>query len=112
MIEILVHRLVKQLYGSTNKCNADWQIAKRYWRHEQAHLAYECKQLREHATQSRTVCQDNQSETTGDSDLRYHISDSKNKPVDILTMIQKNRGDTTYDACFNFFNFLNQALTY
>ena len=74
-------------------------------------MAHERKQLRERATKSRTVGQDNWSETTGDSDLRYHISDSKNQPVDIFTMIRKNRGDPAYDARFELFNFFNQALT-
>jgi len=27
-------------------------------------------------------------------------------------MIRKNRGDPAYDACFELFNFFNQALTY
>jgi hypothetical protein len=56
------------------------------------------------------VGQDDWPETTGDSDLRYHISDSKNQPVDIFTMIRKNRGDPAYDACFELFNFSTKHL--
>ena len=55
-----------------NSCfpdDADWKIAKHYRRHEWACLAHECKQLRERAMKSRTVGQDNWSETTGDSNL-------------------------------------------
>ena len=74
-------------------------------------MAHEHKQLHENATKSRMVAQDDSSETTGDSDLRYYISDSKNQPVDIFTMIRKNRGDPAYDACFKFFKLFNQALT-
>ena len=61
-----MHRLVKRLHGSTNKRNADWRVAKRYRRHERARLAHEHKQLRERATKSRTVGQDDWSETTVD----------------------------------------------
>jgi len=82
-----------------NKRNAEWQIAKRYRRHEQAHLALERKHLRERATKSRPFDQDRHSETTRDSKLRYHISASKNQPIDIFTTIRKNRGDPAYDVC-------------
>ncbi|KAF8156767.1 hypothetical protein B0H34DRAFT_789464 [Crassisporium funariophilum] len=86
----LAHNLVKRLYGSTNKRDTDCQIAKRYRRHEQARLALERKQLRDRALKTRT-------EDTGDSDLRYHISASKNRPIDIFTAIRTNKGDPAYD---------------
>jgi hypothetical protein len=93
----LAHKLVKRLYGSTNKRNANGQIAKHYRRHERARLALERKQLRDHAMKSRMA---NPSDTTGDSDLRYHISASKNQPIDIFTAIRMNKGDPAYDVRF------------
>ena len=41
----LAHRLVKRLYGLTNKRNAPKQIAKRYHRMEMAHQAMERHQM-------------------------------------------------------------------
>jgi hypothetical protein len=88
----LAHKLAKRLYGSTNKRDADLQIAKRYRRHERARLALERKQLHDRALKSRT-------DDTGDSDLRYHISTSKNRLIDIFTAIRTNKGDPAYDIC-------------
>jgi hypothetical protein len=36
----------------------------------------------------------------GDSDLRYHISASKNNPQDIFSTIRNNRGDPAFHVCF------------
>ena len=93
----LAHKVVKRLYGSTNKRHAEGQIAKRYRRLERARLALEWKQL--HArTQQKSM--DNEDEMDeGDSDLRYHISPSKNRPADIFDTIRNNRGDPAYNVC-------------
>ena len=36
----------------------------------------------------------------GDSDLRYHISGSKNNPWDIFGTIRNNRDDPAFHVCF------------
>ena len=32
----------------------------------------------------------------GDPELRYHISDSKNKPIDISVLVRRNTDDPAY----------------
>jgi hypothetical protein len=48
---------------------------------------------------------DDQVPVEGDSDLRYHISPSKNQPVDIFDTIRKNRGDPAYHVCLTDSNY-------
>jgi len=43
----------------------------------------------------------------GDSDLRYHISASKNNPQDIFSTIHNNKGDPTFHVCFFGFELVN-----
>ena len=94
----LAHKIVKRLYGSTNKRHAERQIAKHYRRLERARLAFDRKKLNARTRQKSTDNNDDQAE--GDSDLRYHISPSKNRPVDIFDTIRNNRGDPAYHVCF------------
>jgi len=94
----LAHKIVKRLYGSTNKRNAAHQIAKRYRRLERAHLALDRKRLHNHAKQKTTRQSDN--EPDGDPDLRYYISPSKNHPQGIYDTLHDNRGDPAYHVCF------------
>ena len=90
----LAHKIVKRLYGSTNKLNAEPQIAKRYRRLERARLALDTKRLHTHTKQKTTNQDDNQPD--GDSELRYNISPSKNCPQDIFGTLRDNRGDPAY----------------
>jgi len=94
----LAHKIVKRLYGSTNKRNAEHQIAKRYRRLERARLAFDRKRLHNHTKQRTTDPEDNKPD--GDSELRYYISPSKNHPQDILTTLRNNRGDPAYHVRF------------
>ena len=94
----LAHKIVKRLYGSTNKRNAEHQIAKRYQRLERARLALDKKRLHSHTKQKTTNQEDNQPD--GDSELRYYISPSKNCPQDIFGTLRNNRGDPAYHVCF------------
>jgi hypothetical protein len=104
----LAHKIVKRLYGSTNKRHAGKQIAKRYQRLERACLAFDRKCLHNHTQQKATNNVDDQAEN--DSDLQYHISLSKRCPLDIFSTIRKNRGDPAYHVrCLNL-NFLNSQL--
>jgi hypothetical protein len=102
----LAHKVVKRLYGLTNKRHAERQIAKRYRRLERARLAFDRKQLHaRHGTQQKSM--DNEDgPMEGDSDLRYHISPSKNQPVDIFDTIRNNRGDPAYHVCLTFSDYL------
>ncbi|PPQ84255.1 hypothetical protein CVT26_011861, partial [Gymnopilus dilepis] len=92
----LAHRVVKQIYSTTNKRDADLQIAKRYRRAERARQALEQKKLRDRANRKARDADESPSDA-GDSDLRYHISASKNHPINIHTVIRSNRGDPTYN---------------
>jgi hypothetical protein len=94
----LAHKIVKRLYGSTNKRNAEHQIAKRYRRLERARLALDRKRIHSHTKQKATNQEDNQPD--GDSELRYYISPSKNCPQDIFSTLRNNRGDPAYHVCF------------
>jgi len=82
----LAHKVVKRLYGSTNKRNAELQIAKRYRRLEHARL--------------KTTNQEG-NQPDGDSELRYYISPSKNHPQDILGTLRNNRADPAYHVSFS-----------
>jgi hypothetical protein len=94
----LAHKIVKHLYGATNKRNAEHQIAKRYRRLERAHLAFDRKQLHDHTKQKTTHRDGNPLD--GDSDLRYYISPSKNHAQGIFSTLHDNRGDPAYHVCF------------
>ena len=63
----LAHRIVKRLYGSTNKRHAGKQIAKRYQRLERARLALDRKQIHNRTRRKATSGVDDQAE--GDSEL-------------------------------------------
>jgi len=90
----LAHKIVKRLYGSTNKRNAEHQIAKRYRRLERARLALDRKRLH---NQKITNQKD---QPDGDPELRYYISPSKNHPQDIFGTLRSNRGDPAYHVRF------------
>jgi hypothetical protein len=91
----LAHKIVKRLYGSTNKRKAEHQIAKRYRRLEGARLALDRKR---HHNQKTTNQKDNQLD--GDQELRYYISPSKNHSQDIFGTLRSNRGDPAYHVRF------------
>jgi hypothetical protein len=92
------------LYGSTNKRNAEHQIAKRYRRLERARLALDRKRLHSHSKHKPvTTNQDTGNQPDGDSELRYYISPSKNHPQDIFGTFRNNRGDPAYQVSNNNF---------
>ncbi|KAH9970811.1 hypothetical protein BJV74DRAFT_784066, partial [Russula compacta] len=86
----LAHKFVKHLYGMTNKCNAEPQIAK----FECTKLALDRKQL--HNCKKWKAAEQGDAHGEGDSDLWYHISASKKNPQDIFSTICNNKGDPTY----------------
>lgn len=93
------HKIVKHLYGLTNKHDATCQIAKCYWRLEHAHLAGDRNWLCNYIKQKTTGLEDNGLD--GDLELRYFISSSKNYPEDIIGTVHKNRDDPAYYVCFS-----------
>jgi hypothetical protein len=102
----LAHKIVKRLYGSTNKRNAEHQIAKRYRRLERARLALDRKRLHSHSKQKTVTTnqEDTGNQPDGDSELRYYISPSKNHPQDIFGTLRNNRGDPAYQVSFPEYN--------
>jgi hypothetical protein len=85
------HRVVKRLYGLTNKRTATKQIGARYRRMEAAQLA------QRKALKSRCNLKFQQSSYTPPDDLdmnvRYYISKSRNYPVDIWSFLRSNKTD-------------------
>jgi hypothetical protein len=95
----LAHKIVKCLYGLTNKRNAEHQIAKRYRRLERARSALDRKRLHGLTKQKTTIQEHN--EPGGDSELRYYISPSKNYPQDIFGTLHNNKDDPAYHVSFS-----------
>jgi hypothetical protein len=96
----LSHKIVKRLYGSTNKRNAEHQIAKRYRRLERARLAFDRKRINSHTKPQKTTNQEDK-QPDGDPELRYYISPSKNCPQDIFGTLRNNRSDPAYHVRFS-----------
>ncbi|KAF9532139.1 hypothetical protein CPB83DRAFT_832803 [Crepidotus variabilis] len=94
----LAHRLVKRLYGLTNKRNAEKQIARRYRHMEKAEQAY--KRHAKQAKQRQGGCSTDLPMSTDmndmDHDMRYHISSSLNKPIKLSQLVTDGRGDPAY----------------
>ena len=93
---------MKRLYGTTNRRNAESQIAKRVRRLERANLSLDMTQRLQDRTAKPPRKAEKQGETSteGDSELRYHISASKNTPQDIFSTIRNNKGDPAYHVRF------------
>ncbi len=112
----LAHKVVKRLYGSTNKRNAEPQIAKGYRRLQRAHLSLDGEQASNPIKQKERDQKNKQKERDrkdkqkkrdqkdnqpdADSDLKYYISPSKNNPQDIFSTLHNHRGDPAYYVRF------------
>ncbi|KAF8872006.1 hypothetical protein BD779DRAFT_1613865 [Infundibulicybe gibba] len=81
----LSHRLVKRLYGLTNKRDATKQIGKRYRRLQKARVAWS-QRLQLHADEEEASRRSN-------PQLHHHITQSKNHPIDLLQFVKQNAGD-------------------
>lgn len=89
----LAHRLVKRLYGLTNKQNAPKQIARRYRRMERARQAMKRHQMqvkRQHQHLSDLLPSNDVSD---DPDMRYYISSSQNNVVPLYQMLHRQGSD-------------------
>lgn len=101
----LAHRIVKRLYGLTNKRKATGQIAKRWRRLEKARNARDRQlihlRLRK-PTKTSEATIDADEDEGGDSDLRYHISASKNHQIELMSHLRHKTADPAYSVCFFF----------
>lgn len=103
----------------TNKRHAEGQIGKRYRRLEHARLAVQKRKMNQIRASHHNLAQAPSfdeadvifNELEGDSDLRYHISSSKNFPNQLFSMIGEHGGDPAYDVIFSFSIFVNNILT-
>jgi hypothetical protein len=105
----------------TNKRQAEGQIGKRYRRLEHARLAGQKRDMSQIRASHHGLAQApsfdeadviiNELEVEGDSDLRYHISSSKNFPIQLFSMIGEHCGDPAYDVNFSFSIFVDNKLT-
>lgn len=93
----LAHKIVKRLYGTTNKRNAGHQIAKRYRRLERASWAGRSQRVHNHIKRKTTVQEDDGLD--GNLELRYYISPTQNHPQDIVSTVCENKGDPAYHVC-------------
>ncbi|KAF8955098.1 hypothetical protein BDZ97DRAFT_1675233, partial [Flammula alnicola] len=90
----LAHRLVKRLYGRTNKRAATKQIGKRVRRLERAQLAAQRRQMKK---KSKSInVQEDQDPIERNLDERYQISRSKNDPIDIYSYVRANQNDPAF----------------
>jgi hypothetical protein len=82
------HRLVKRLYGRTNKRDATKQIGKRVRQLEQAHVAAKRLKMKTNMDDSIKV----------NLDARYQVSNSRNDPIDIYAFVYANRSDPAFSV--------------
>jgi len=83
----LAHRLVKRLYGRTNKRDATKQIGQHVRRLERAQ-----KQAEMHSINAI----DNAAAMEQDLDIRYQLSNSRKDPVNIYTYVCENQHDPAF----------------
>ena len=88
----LAHRLVKQLYGKTNKRNTSMQIGKRVRRLERAQDAADRQRIK-----TRTEMPDVNIESDEcmamNLDARYEVPNLRTDPVDLYSFVREHRGD-------------------
>ena len=89
----LAHRLVKRLYGRTNKRDATRQIGQRVRRLERAQLAADRHRLN---TQSERRGIGVREHIDHDLEKRYYISNSWNNPVNLYLLVHKHQGDLAF----------------
>ena len=110
----LAHKVVKRLYGLTNKRHAEGQIGRRYGRLEHARLAHQKREMNQiqasrHGLTPSSEADEADNGLEGDSDLQYHISPSKNHPIQLFSIIGEHYGDPAYDVNISFPIFINHV---
>ncbi|KAJ2925903.1 hypothetical protein H1R20_g11200, partial [Candolleomyces eurysporus] len=95
----LAHRLVKRLYGITNKRDAAKQIGNHVCRREQAELAQKVR-LKQNKLRNVVHWKSIRTSTTlnfeDNREAQWHASINQNNPVDIARLVQSNHGNPTY----------------
>jgi hypothetical protein len=84
----LAHRLVKQLYGRTNKKDVTKQIGKRVRRLEQARVARKQLKIKNNMNDNIKI----------NLDARYQVSNTRNDPVDMYGYVHANKGDPAFSV--------------
>jgi hypothetical protein len=84
---------VKRLYGRTNKRDATRQIGLHVRRLERAKHAADCHRLK---TQSEPRGVSIEENTDQNLDKRYHMSNSRNDPVNIYSFVRENQDDPAF----------------
>ena len=90
----LAHRLVKRLYGRTNKRDATRQIGQHVRRLERAQLAADHHRLKMRS-ETHVNIEENADQYLNE---RYHMSNSRNDPINIYSFVCKNQGDPAFKA--------------
>ncbi|KAJ2914038.1 hypothetical protein MD484_g6384, partial [Candolleomyces efflorescens] len=106
----LAHKLVKRLYGTTNKRQIEKQIGTRVRRLERAKLAARRRAIqRLKSVQRRLVVHREESqpqqpqqtpdlqENEEDRDPKFFVSPSRNYGMDLAQMLKENRGNPAYE---------------
>ncbi|KAJ2924212.1 hypothetical protein H1R20_g12890, partial [Candolleomyces eurysporus] len=101
----LAHRLVKRLYGRTNKRAVEKQIGNRVQRLEHARLALLRREHRLRQQQRREVVRRNLASPNAEDDAvelenqnsRFFISQSQNRSLDLFKLVKENRGNPAYE---------------
>lgn len=102
----LAHRLVKRLYGLTNKRKPEAQMAKRYQRVQNAEAAWKryCRQqkpragIRCHHKPNAAPSQLDLEVEGSDLELRYHVSASTNVKIDLRATLKTKSADPAYSV--------------
>lgn len=87
------HRLVKQLYGTTNKREATKQIGHHVQRLERAKLAAD----RQRQCEAQTISDND--DIGSDLGAHYQISKSRKDPVSLSSYVHANHGDPAFNVC-------------
>ena len=106
----MAHRLVKRLYGRTNKRNATKQIGKRVRRLERAQLAALRQAMKNRSKTQRNNTEEYMMAAEQNLEVRYQISDFKRDPVDICAYVHANQGDPAFRVCITFAFLTNSYL--
>jgi len=89
----LAHRLVKQIYGRTNKCEATKQIGQHVRRLEWAQLTQE-QPKKKRGSEMQGFSNDDCIEQ--DLDGHYQILNSRNDPINIYTYVHAHQDDPAF----------------
>ncbi|RXW15278.1 hypothetical protein EST38_g10576 [Candolleomyces aberdarensis] len=95
----LAHRLVKRLYGITNKREVAQQIGNHVRRRERAELAQKVRlkqtQLR-NVGHRKSIRASKTNDVEDNRELHWYASANQNSPVDVARLVRSNHGNPAY----------------